>query len=255
MTPAAGPRPSARAHRAAQPIIRWWFQRSTGPGDVRRQRRAARPTATSCAKSRRVPPCDRSERRTAPSRRGRRETRDLEHAARPADRVQHQVERVRQRRAAQHPRVVRAERGDRNDLRPPVRVVLEVDSTRVHGGRGRRRPPRSRRRCRWPAPSYRAPMTDADVTPARAARAWAAEDPDPQTRAELEAVVAEVEKGGDPTDLRGPVRRHAGVRHGRPARRARRRTEPDEPGRGHPRRGRAWRRTCSEHGRHPRRRS
>ncbi|WP_243056895.1 phospho-sugar mutase [Nocardioides sp. SR21] len=34
-----------------------------------------------------------------------------------------------------------------------------------------------------------------------AARAWAADDPDPQTRAELEAVIDEVEKGGDATDL------------------------------------------------------
>ena len=34
-----------------------------------------------------------------------------------------------------------------------------------------------------------------------AARAWAADDPDPQTRAELEAAVAAVEAGGDETDL------------------------------------------------------
>jgi phosphomannomutase len=34
------------------------------------------------------------------------------------------------------------------------------------------------------------------------ARAWAAEDPDDQTRAELEAVIAEVEGGGDAADLR-----------------------------------------------------
>ena len=33
------------------------------------------------------------------------------------------------------------------------------------------------------------------------ARAWAAEDPDPATRAELEAVVADVEAGGDAADL------------------------------------------------------
>jgi phosphomannomutase len=33
------------------------------------------------------------------------------------------------------------------------------------------------------------------------ARAWAAEDPDPQTRSELEAVVAAVEAGGDPAEL------------------------------------------------------
>ncbi|GAA4375322.1 phospho-sugar mutase [Nocardioides caricicola] len=34
------------------------------------------------------------------------------------------------------------------------------------------------------------------------ARAWAAADPDPQTRAELEAAIDEVEKGGDAADLR-----------------------------------------------------
>ena len=34
-----------------------------------------------------------------------------------------------------------------------------------------------------------------------AARAWLAEDPDPQTRSELEQVVAAVEAGGDVTDL------------------------------------------------------
>ena len=33
------------------------------------------------------------------------------------------------------------------------------------------------------------------------ARAWAAEDPDPQTKAELEQVVADVEAGGDDADL------------------------------------------------------
>ena len=33
------------------------------------------------------------------------------------------------------------------------------------------------------------------------ARAWAAEDPDPVTRAELEGVVADVEAGGDAADL------------------------------------------------------
>ena len=33
------------------------------------------------------------------------------------------------------------------------------------------------------------------------ARAWAAEDPDPQTRSELEAIIAEVEAGGDSADL------------------------------------------------------
>src|ERR1043165_6046249 len=45
-------------------------------------------------------------------------------------------------------------------------------------------------------------MTSADINALLdSARAWLAEDPDPQTRAELEAAVAEVEKGGDSTDL------------------------------------------------------
>lgn len=34
-----------------------------------------------------------------------------------------------------------------------------------------------------------------------AARAWAADDPDPQTRAELESIIDDVEKGGDDADL------------------------------------------------------
>ena len=45
-------------------------------------------------------------------------------------------------------------------------------------------------------------MTTVDVTALLdSARGWLAEDPDPQTRAELEAVLAEVEGGGDPADL------------------------------------------------------
>ena len=50
-------------------------------------------------------------------------------------------------------------------------------------------------------------MTSADVTAdlrslLQTARTWAAEDPDSQTRAELEAVIADVEAGGDAGDLR-----------------------------------------------------
>ncbi len=50
-------------------------------------------------------------------------------------------------------------------------------------------------------------MTSADVTAdlrslLQTARTWAAEDPDSQTRAELEAVIADVEAGGDADDLR-----------------------------------------------------
>ncbi len=45
-------------------------------------------------------------------------------------------------------------------------------------------------------------MTTPDVAPLlERARAWAAEDPDEVTRAELEAIVADVESGGDPADL------------------------------------------------------
>jgi phosphomannomutase len=44
--------------------------------------------------------------------------------------------------------------------------------------------------------------TTADVTDLlAAARAWLADDPDPETRAELQAVVDDVEAGGDPADL------------------------------------------------------
>ena len=50
-------------------------------------------------------------------------------------------------------------------------------------------------------------MTSADVSSEvsallETARAWVAEDPDDQTRAELEAVIADVAAGGDATDLR-----------------------------------------------------
>ena len=41
-----------------------------------------------------------------------------------------------------------------------------------------------------------------DLTPlVEQARAWAAEDPDSQTRTELEQVIADVEAGGDDSDL------------------------------------------------------
>jgi phosphomannomutase len=44
--------------------------------------------------------------------------------------------------------------------------------------------------------------TSADTSPLlERARAWAAEDPDQQTRSELEAIIAEVEAGSDPADL------------------------------------------------------
>ncbi|MCW2835483.1 MAG: phosphoglucomutase/phosphomannomutase alpha/beta/alpha domain [Nocardioides sp.] len=46
-------------------------------------------------------------------------------------------------------------------------------------------------------------MTEASTAPdlLTRARAWAAEDPDPQTKAELEQVISDVETGGDPSDL------------------------------------------------------
>ncbi|WP_369293475.1 hypothetical protein [Nocardioides sp.] len=50
--------------------------------------------------------------------------------------MQVQVEGVGQRRAAEHPRVIRADLGDRDHLRPPGPVVLQVDE---HGARPRRR--------------------------------------------------------------------------------------------------------------------
>ena len=71
------------------------------------------------------------------------------------------------------------------------------------------------------------------------ARAWAAEDPDPQTRAELERSSRTSRPAATPADLADRFDGHPGVRHRRAARRARRGPEPDEPGRGDPRRGRA----------------
>ena len=45
-------------------------------------------------------------------------------------------------------------------------------------------------------------MTTPDVAALlERARAWAAEDPDDETRAELDAIIADVADGGDPTDL------------------------------------------------------
>ena len=45
-------------------------------------------------------------------------------------------------------------------------------------------------------------MTTPDVAALlERARAWAAEDPDDETRTELEAIVADVENGGDPSEL------------------------------------------------------
>ena len=49
---------------------------------------------------------------------------------------------------------------------------------------------------------YGDPMTTPDVsTLLERARVWAAEDPDEETRAELDRIVADVADGGDPTDL------------------------------------------------------
>ena len=67
--------------------------------------------------------------------------------------------------------------------------------------RGLTEPVESRVGSAHPIPRrYRAPMSTATEdrsTLLDRARAWAAEDPDPQTRAELEPVVADVEAGGD----------------------------------------------------------
>jgi phosphomannomutase len=52
------------------------------------------------------------------------------------------------------------------------------------------------------ADRYRDPMTTPDVAALlERARAWAAEDPDEETRAELDQIVADVADGGDPADL------------------------------------------------------
>ncbi len=71
------------------------------------------------------------------------------------------------------------------------------------------------------------------------ARAWAAEDPDDATPGRARA--DHRRRGGRrrPGRPGRPVRRHPGVRDRRAARGGRRRAQPDEPGRGDPRRGRA----------------
>ena len=70
------------------------------------------------------------------------------------------------------------------------------------------------------------------------ARAWPADDPDPQTRAELEPVLMDAEAGGDAADLADRFAGTlefgtAGLRGALGAG-----PEPDEPGRRDPRRGR-----------------
>ena len=68
-------------------------------------------------------------------------------------------------------------------------------------------------------------------------RAWRRRRPRPRHRAELDEVLAPRPRPARPRRAarpRRPVRRDAGVRHRRAARRARRRTQPDEPRGGHP---------------------
>ena len=80
------------------------------------------------------------------------------------------------------------------------------------------------------------------------ARAWAAEDPDDVTRAELEQIIAEVEAGGDPTDL---ADRFAGtLEFGTAGLRGAVGAGPNRMNRVVVIRAAAgWRRTCREHGR------
>ena len=79
------------------------------------------------------------------------------------------------------------------------------------------------------------------TTAARARhQAWRDDDPDPDTRAELDDVLRRVAAGdrGRRGGPRRPVQRDAGVRHRRAARRAGCWSEPDEPRRGPARGGR-----------------
>ena len=71
------------------------------------------------------------------------------------------------------------------------------------------------------------------------ARAWLADDPDPDTRAELASLIERAE-ADDPVALADLGDRFAGrlVRDRRAARSARSGAQPDEPGGGHPDRGR-----------------
>ena len=82
-------------------------------------------------------------------------------------------------------------------------------------------------------------MSDAVPDLLDRARAWLDDDPDAETRAELERVVADVEAGGDPADLADRFDGTLEFGTAGPARRARRRAQPDEPGRRAARGGRA----------------
>ncbi len=76
-------------------------------------------------------------------------------------------------------------------------------------------------------------MTTADLSALlERAREWAAGDPDPATRAELDAIIGDVADGGDPADLAD--RFDGTLEFGTAGLRgcARSRSQPDEPGRG-----------------------
>ena len=112
-----------------------------------------------------------------------------------------------------------------------LRPADDAEDVRRPGHRRRRAATRSRPRtsaARSPADAFHRPAArpsrrePAHERPAcDRARAWAAEDPDPRTRAELEALVEAAEADDDRGDLARPLRRPAGVRHRRAARCAR----------------------------------
>jgi phosphomannomutase len=103
---------------------------------------------------------------------------------------------------------------------------------------------RSRRRAhgRPPRAGGARPVSDVDRTSLLdRAQAWLDDDPDPDTRLALRRLLDAAGSGdeGAAAELADAVHRPARVRHRGPARRARRRPEPDEPRRRDPGRGRA----------------
>ena len=137
-------------------------------------------------------------------------------------------------------------RGRHHGGRRPVRGRLPLRAHSRHASR-RVREARARRRGRGDQPLRASPRDVLLHTPlvttdlVEAATRWLEEDPDPDTRAELSALLAR----GRHRCARRSLRRAAAVRHGRAAGRARRRPEPHEPGDRAAGRGRARATTCS----------
>ena len=158
-------------------IIRSWFQLSSGRRGVRRD--AQQPTGDAHLLLEVEPGAAGLVRRAASGPTPSRSPARLVSEQRPARAARRaaQVEGVGQRRAAQHPRVVVGDLGDRPDLRPPLGVALEVGSTgctarparHASSCRGRSTPRLTARSSpgRAGAPCARGPAPPAAVRPRR----------------------------------------------------------------------------------------